>query len=96
MAKKIVIINQLPGYLFGDITNAFVREYDEVVFMAGKVPLMNEALDAKVKLQKIFPYNRNSTYCIKRYLELKCGKPGIRRCYWHPSCCKWGVSFQPK
>ena len=67
MAKRIVIINQLPGYLFGDITNAFAREYDEVVFMAGKVPLMNEALDAKVTLQKIFPYNRNST--LKRFFS---------------------------
>lgn len=61
MSKRIVLINQHPGYLFGDVVNAFAREYDEVVFMAGKVPVMNEALDAKVTLQKIFPYNRTST-----------------------------------
>ena len=65
MTKKIVLINQHPGYLFGDVVNAFASEYDEVVFMAGKVPMMNDALNEKIKLHKIFPYNRTST--LKRF-----------------------------
>jgi len=67
MSNKIVLINQSAGYLFIDIANAFAERYDEVVLMAGDVMPMNETLLSKIKVQKIFSYNRGST--VKRLLS---------------------------
>jgi glycosyltransferase involved in cell wall biosynthesis len=67
MQRKIVLVNQHSGYLFLDVVNAFAKEYDQVVLMAGKVVTMDDPLDPKVTVQKIFPYNRASTF--KRFMS---------------------------
>src|SRR5436309_2699597 len=67
MSKKIVLINQSAGYLFIDIANTFNKSYDEVVLMAGDIMPMNEPLNKKIRVQKIFSYNRSST--IKRIIS---------------------------
>ncbi len=67
MSRKIVLINQSAGYLFIDIANAFIKSYDEVVLMAGDILPMNEPLNEKIRIQKIFSYNRSST--VKRILS---------------------------
>lgn len=60
--KKIVLINQVSGYLFIDIVNAFCLHYDKVVLFAGDVIPMDIALSAKVKVVKIAKYNKKNTY----------------------------------
>jgi glycosyltransferase involved in cell wall biosynthesis len=67
LPKKIVLINQHTGYLFADVANAFAKEYDEVVLMAGKSTGLNAKSDSRVKIQQIIPYNRSST--IRRFLS---------------------------
>lgn len=67
MPKKIVLINQVTGYLFVDVANAFAEKYDEVVLMAGDVVPMNIPLNSGIKVQKIFRYNRKSS--VKRFFS---------------------------
>lgn len=61
MIKRIVLINQVTGYLFIDIANAFCNEYDEVVLFAGVIKPMDMPLNKKVKLVKIMPYNKKNS-----------------------------------
>ncbi len=60
--KKIVLINQASGYLFIDIANAFAKDYDEVVLMAGTVVSMNTPLDPQIKWVTIKQYNKDSVF----------------------------------
>ena len=57
----------MSGYLFVDIANAFAKEYDEVVLMAGTVNGTNQPLDEKVKIVKIKKYNKETV--VKRSLS---------------------------
>ena len=66
MKKKIVLVNQSTGYLFIDVANAFSESDYDVVLMAGDVLPMNEPLNTgKIKVEKIFAYDRSST--IRRF-----------------------------
>jgi len=60
-SKKIVLINQVTGYLFIDVVNAFSEEYDEVILFSGVVKPMGVELSNKVKVVKIKKYNKSST-----------------------------------
>jgi glycosyltransferase involved in cell wall biosynthesis len=62
MKKKIVLINQVTGYLFIDVVNAFAKEYDEVILMAGDIIPMSVPLDESVKVQKISKYGRKNAF----------------------------------
>ena len=59
--RKIVLTNQSAGYLFVDVANAFAREYDEVVLLAGEVLPMHVPLDPRVKVRRMYRYNRSGT-----------------------------------
>ena len=60
--KKIVLINQVTGYLFIDIANEFALKYHDVVLLTGGVYPMGQQLDPKIKIVKIKKYNKKSTF----------------------------------
>jgi hypothetical protein len=60
--KKIVLINQVSGYLFVDIANAFAEEYDEVVLLAGTVASKQGELDKRVKVIGIKKYSKTNIF----------------------------------
>lgn len=67
MRKRIVLINQATGYLFIDVANAFVSQYEEVILLAGDILPMQEPLHPSIKVAKISSYDRKST--LKRMLS---------------------------
>lgn len=62
MNKQIILINQNAGYLTIDIANAYARNYDKVVLMAGIVKPMERELNSKIYVQKIIKLNRSSAF----------------------------------
>lgn len=58
--KKLVIVNQDVGYLFIDLANAALADYDEVVLLAGSVIEFGSSLDEKVVSRRIVRYRRQS------------------------------------
>lgn len=62
MSRKIVLINQMAGYLFIDIANGCAKQYDEVVLIAGSLHPLNTPLDASIKVRKIKEYKRKTTF----------------------------------
>lgn len=62
--KKVVLVNQSTGYLMVDIANAYAKQYDKVVLIAGSIKTMERSLDRKVATDKIVAYDRTSA--IKR------------------------------
>lgn len=45
-----------------DIANAFVKEYDEVTLIAGKIEKMERELDARIKVDKIISYRKKNAF----------------------------------
>lgn len=62
MSRKIVLINQMAGYLFIDIVNGCAKQYDEVVLLAGSIHPLNTPLDPSVKVKWIKKYKRQTTF----------------------------------
>ena len=60
--KQIVFVNQSAGYLMIDIIDAFKDEYEERILMTGFLNPRNKILDATVKVEKLIPYDRSSTF----------------------------------
>lgn len=58
--KKIVLINQVSGYLFIDIANAFSSAGYDVILIAGSLVPRNTPLNNVISFDKIIKYNRNS------------------------------------
>lgn len=65
-SRRCVLINQSSGYLMVDIANAYAKEYDEVVLMAGCISKTNRPLTQDVRVSKLIAYNRSSA--LKRIL----------------------------
>lgn len=63
-AKKLVFVNQSSGYLMIDIVDAFAPQYAERVLITGLLNPRNKAIDSRVKVENMIPYNRSSS--IKR------------------------------
>ena len=59
--KKVVLVNQSTGYLMIDIVNAYAKQYDEVVLLAGSIRVLERPLNEKVRVRHIMSYNRNSS-----------------------------------
>ena len=60
--KQIVFVNQSAGYLMIDIIDAFKDEYEERILLTGFLNPRNKILDATVKVEKLIPYDRSSTF----------------------------------
>ncbi len=75
--RKIILTNQSAGYLFVDVANAFAAEYDEVVLLAGEVLPMHVPLDPRVKVRRMYRYNRSST--VRRVFSWVAGTLAICR-----------------
>ena len=56
--KKIIFINQVTGYLFTDIVNAFASENDCTLY-TGNIESTNVPLHKNVHVKKMIRYNRN-------------------------------------
>lgn len=56
--KKIIFINQVTGYLFTDIVNAFASENDCTLY-TGNIESTNVPLHNNVRVKKMIRYNRN-------------------------------------
>ena len=69
MNKRLVIINQSTGFLMIDVANAYLKKYNEVVLITGRVSKLERELDSNIEIDKIIPYN-------KRMLILVCS-PGF-------------------
>lgn len=61
-SKKIVLVNQEAGYLFVDVANAFAKEYDEVVLLAGSISWLEEPIDKRIKIIYIKKYDKKSLF----------------------------------
>lgn len=62
MKKKIVLINQVVGYLFIDIANKCLDEFDEVVLLTGSIHPLTTELDPRIKIINICKYKKKSTF----------------------------------
>lgn len=60
MSKQLVIVNQDTGYLFVDVANAALEEYDEVTLLAGSVVELGTKLNSAITVRKIPRYRRTS------------------------------------
>jgi len=58
---KLIFINQVTGYLFIDVINAFADEY-ECELYAGQLDPANTPLKSSVKFKSFIRYNRNVAY----------------------------------
>lgn len=78
--KSIVLVNQSTGYLTVDVCNAFAKNYDRVVLLAGRVGTFSRKLSDKVEVVSITPYDKSSiirrlktwiisSFQIKKYLS---------------------------
>ncbi len=59
--KKLIFINQVTGYLFIDVVNAFADDYDCELY-AGQLDPANTPLKTSVKFRSFIRYNRNVAY----------------------------------
>lgn len=58
--KKLVIVNQDVGYLFIDLANRALEQYDDVVLVSGSVIELGTSLDPRVKVVRVTRYRRSS------------------------------------
>ena len=58
--KTAVLVNQSTGYLTVDICNAFTKQYDKVILLAGKISTFSRKLSDKVEIIEICPYDKSS------------------------------------
>lgn len=56
--KRIIFINQVTGYLFSDVVNAFAIEYDCTLF-TGSIENTHVPIRNNVGVKKMIRYNRN-------------------------------------
>lgn len=62
MNKRLVIINQSTGFLMIDVANAYLKKYNEVVLITGRVSKLERELDSNIEIDKIIPYNKKNAY----------------------------------
>ncbi|MGC8866535.1 MAG: glycosyltransferase family 4 protein, partial [Bacteroidales bacterium] len=60
--RTLVVINQDAGYLTIDVLNNLSNEYDEVIFVTGKVNFYNRTLNTNIKIVRTFKYNRRNLF----------------------------------
>lgn len=60
IGNRLVIVNQDVGYLFVDLANAGLRQYDEVTLITGSVVELGSRLDERVKVRPMVRYRRRS------------------------------------
>ena len=60
--EDVVLVNQSTGYLMVDIVNAYACRYTHVTLIAGRIQEGERKLDAKVKIDRIIPYNKRSSF----------------------------------
>lgn len=60
--KRLVIVNQDVGYLFVDLANAALQQYDEVVLMSGSIVELGSHLDKRIQVCSMLRYRRNSVF----------------------------------
>lgn len=58
--KKMVFINQDVAYLMIDLINAFVEKGYDCVLITGRIVVIKEPLDKRVKIEKIVKYNKTT------------------------------------
>ena len=59
---RLVIVNQDAGYLFVDLANAALGQYDEVCLLCGTVVELGSRLDERVLVRRIVRYKRDSLF----------------------------------
>ncbi|MDE6338558.1 MAG: glycosyltransferase family 4 protein [Muribaculaceae bacterium] len=58
--KTAVLVNQSTGYLTVDICNAFAKQYDKVVLLAGRIETFSRKLSDNIQIVYICPYDKSS------------------------------------
>ena len=59
--KNVILVNQVTGPMFVDLSNAYVKAGYRVVLLTGQVERAGNELDNSIRIVKLNKYRRNST-----------------------------------